>query len=218
MRATTRWRRWVTALAGLILTFAAIGSAVAQAAPAQPTGPAHGLAVLRTVLASPDQGAALSRLSGADRAAFDAVTVPRNVVLLESRGTPAAIDAVSPNASNVALAAISGCWSAWQRWGAHAAAGNTLYTWWLGLRWCGSNGTITSYSVFDRGGESSTPGWTFSGNGGAGSWNVGWEARQYIQERFTFGVGWFSYTNTDCGQIRGGATGLYSYRASCGLN
>jgi len=205
------------------LTALAIASPAANATTS--TGPiATGLAALAKV-----QSGAITAdsITARQRHEIDAVTLPTGVteetpiVHAISSTDPALIGASTADVAHtntVLNSATSGCWSMWIRWRATATAGNTLFTWWLGLAWCSSGGQISSYHVFDRGGESSTPGWSFVGNGGAGSWNVGWEVRQYVQERFSFGIGWFSYTDTRCGQIRGGATVLYSASASCGLN
>lgn len=46
---------------------------------------------------------------------------------------------------------------------------------------------------------------------------MGWEIRSYTKEKFSFGVGDFGYSTSECGQIRGG-NGRYSVQASCGLS
>lgn len=192
----------VLVLSLVVASFAAIGSPRAAAA----IPPIDGYQVISGI-----ESGVITRqnITAQQQAALLDVIAPADVTVLETRTTT---DAPAETATGGA------CWSTWQRWGQRSSHGNTLYTWWQGLRWCARAGQITSSTVFDRGGETSTPGWSFTGHGGQGSWNLGWEVRQYTQEKFTFGIGWFSYTSTKCGQIRGGASGLFSRRESCGLN
>ncbi|HEX8511138.1 MAG TPA: hypothetical protein VF635_16785, partial [Propionibacteriaceae bacterium] len=79
------------------------------------------------------------------------------------------------------------CWSYTKRWGWKAAAGNTVYTIWLGSTWCSSGGRITD-TVYTRGGETSTPGWRHLGSGGGGYRGLGSELRRFIRERFRLEV------------------------------
>lgn len=117
-----------------------------------------------------------------------------------------------------ATAATSSCWTAWAYFDKNAIAGNTVYSWWQTLTWCSTNGTtITSHTVVDRGGETSSPGWSYTGHGLANNAIVGNQIRQYTQEKFTFSVAWTSFTSTECAQIRGTATGTPSVLNSCSL-
>ncbi|NML53950.1 hypothetical protein HHL19_32345 [Streptomyces sp. R302] len=197
--------RVAIATAAVAVTLGAVAPA-AQADESQ----LDGLKIAQRVFDSGNPEQAYAGLSGAEKEAMEHSTKPVKTVLLKTE-----IQAV-PGAKSEAGAL--GCWNTWQRWGKKAAAGNTVYTWWQGLEWCGSGGKITSYKVYDRGGETATPGWSYSGNDGAGSRNVGWEVRQYTKQKFTFGIGQYGYSTSECGQIRGGATGLYSQRASCTLS
>ncbi|MFI9719635.1 hypothetical protein ACIHFE_08255 [Streptomyces sp. NPDC052396] len=190
--------------AGLVALGGSFTTAQA-ASPATPahTGPAHGLALAKQVFSSANPSRAYARLSAADKAAFDGVEKP---VSVNRTVRTAAIRPMS-----------GGCWDEWVRYDFRAAAGNTVYTAWQGLNWCSNGSGITGYHVYDRGGETSTPGWSFQGDNGQGSRNVGWEVRQYTKEKFTFGIGSYGYSANTCVQIRGGATGLYSSSASCSL-
>lgn len=187
------------AVLGCVLATGASGAAAAPS-------PAQGLQLAAGVASAASPAAAYKALTPAQHAVMDAAVMPVKVELARTGLQPSAI-----------RLAQSGCWDAYARYNYKAAAGNTVYTAWQGLTWCGSGGRITSYHVFDRGGETSTPGWSYTGHGGSGSRNVGWEVRQYTQEKFTFGIGQYGFTQTRCLQVRGGATGLYSTRSDCVL-
>jgi hypothetical protein len=167
-----------------------------------------GLELAHRVTEAPNPTEAYQALSETERQTLEQATRPVRMVTLETRGK-------MPTQANVEAAA--GCWRAVARFAWKAAAGNTLYTAWQGLHWCSRNSRITSYYVFDRGGETATPGWSYDGPGGQAANNVGWEVRQYTQEKFKFSLGPINFTNTRCIQVRGGATGLYSSRESCNL-
>jgi len=107
----------------------------------------------------------------------------------------------------VALNAATMCWSARGSW-------STYYgNYWFKLSWCsdGSRVTTSTYS-----GEGSQPLNGATGGQVAGDWNnnVGWETRTALEFRFLY-YGTYYY---ECGQVRGGATGLYSTQQSCNLN
>lgn len=179
----------------------------------------RGMAVLEEVLGADDPGTAMNGLSVADRQAFNDVVVP---VKTEATASAPQLDVAATDKLRSTLGtsddvSAAACWTAHATFKDRARAGNVLYTWWQGLSWCASGGNVTSYYVYDRGGETSTPGWSYIGNGGSGSVNLGWEARQYTQEKFRFATQWVGFTRTKCAQIRGGATGLYSRLASCNI-
>jgi hypothetical protein len=201
----------VVGLAGA--TLGVIGAPAASAAPA-PTG----VSIAKQVLAAANPAAAYNKLTAGQKAAYGSAEKPVSVTAQVTDLRKTSGSAASPLATGSAVSPlVSGCWSAYVLYDWKAAAGNTVYTTWQGLDWC-ANGSISSWHVFVRGGETSTPGWSYDGPHGAGSYNVGWEVRQYTQEKFTFGAGqYFGYSTTPCTQIRGGATGLYSTRATCNL-
>lgn len=188
--------------------FAAISGSASAAPPPVQSAPRYGLQLAEKVASSTNPDAAYNALSAGQKTALNAATRPVKAVLVASSGT-------LPSGAHQAAA---GCYGAYGRFDWRAAAGNTVYTTWQGLHWCSNGSSVTSFYVFDRGGETSTPGWSYQGNGGAGSWNVSWEVRQYTQQKFTFGIGAYGYSTTPCTQVRGGATGLYSSRASCNLS
>jgi hypothetical protein len=89
---------------------------------------------------------------------------------------------------------------------------------WHTLIWCANTLTkrITSYSLGAVGAQSDVPGLFYDGVSGSGFYNVGWEVRSYVQ--YKWHVGWgIVFEDYACSQIRGGATGLYSYRNTCNL-
>lgn len=200
----SKYRFKLVSAIATVLLFASV--VFANAVVASPDGAMIATKVLR----SNDPEKALKNLSPEKRRAFDSVTLP-----IETKVTVSKIEA-APGRGNFSTLA-SGCWNAYVNYDWNAAAGNTVYTTWQGLGWCSNGSSVTSYWVFDRGGETSTPGWSYQGHGGQGSWNVGWEVRQYTQERFTFAVGAYGFTQTPCTQLRGGATGLYSHQSTCNL-
>lgn len=206
-------RKVLTSLGAIIaITIGGLITAgTASATPADPVAD-RGLQLAAELAAG---GQSFDQLSDADQKAVVYVTQPVATVLLDETAGRTAIDeAAGANGTE----AVTACWTSWKRWGAQAAAGNTLYTWWQGLDWCGNGTSITSYSRYDRGGETSTPGWTYIGPAGATYNNVGWEIRSRTQETFQFSViGYPIQTPTECGQIRGGAGGLTSSSTSCSL-
>jgi hypothetical protein len=165
-----------------------------------------GLALAKRVAVAPSPASAYAKLSASERALFDATTTP----VTES------VETTTVPASSITLAAVGGCWSTYQTWKSVGALGNVIYTWWQGFQWCGSGGSVTTHSVYVRGGETATPGWSYDGHGGSGGRNMGWEYRQYTQEKFSFFK--FATQQTKCAQIRGGATGLFSARGNCDLS
>jgi len=183
-------------LAGVMFTMIGTQAASASTAPAAGSG----AAIAEQVLDAANPVAAYNALTDAQKAAYGSAEEPVSVT--------AQVANVSP--------AVAGCWDAYVLYDWKAAAGNTVYTTWQGLNWC-ANGSITKWHVYVRGGETSTPGWSYEGNDGQGARNVGWEVRQYTQQKFTFGIGQYGYSTSPCTQIRGGHTGLYATQASCNL-
>lgn len=202
-------------LTAMLLAAVGCGGAEPDSSEAQFASEAEGLApsavagleLARRVIEAPNPTEAYQALSETERQMLDRATQPVRTELVETRGRMPTQADVEPD----------GCWRAYARYAAKGAFGNTIYTWWQGLYWCGANSRITSYRVIDRGGETSTPGWSYEGRGGQGTLNVGWEVRSYTQEKFRFRAGPIDYTQTRCAQVRGGATGLYSERSSCNL-
>lgn len=179
----------------VVLLSPAAASAATRSAAAGSTAASGGAAIAQHVLNSANPAAAYNALSDSAKRAFGLAERPVSAVV---------------NIQDIRQTDVDPCWSAYVSYDWKAAAGNTVYTTWQGLNWCSNGSSITSYSVFTRGGETSTPGWSYNGNGGQGSWNVGWEVRQYTQEKFTFGLGtYFGYTTSPCtrfGVVRPGCT------------
>lgn len=166
-----------------------------------------GLELARKVIEAPNPTEAYQALSETERQTLDRATQPVRVELVETRGRMPTQDNVEPD----------GCWRAYARYAAKGALGNTIYTWWQGLHWCGSGSRITFHRVFDRGGETRTPGWSHEGPGSRGALRVGAEVRTYTQEKFRFRAGPVDFTRTECAQVRGRSNGRYTIRQSCNL-
>jgi hypothetical protein len=213
----------------LTLALASLGSAIlmltcglAVPASASVASPA---AITASVLNSSDPQAAFLALSAGDRATFLHAFAHQTAVTVVSRGgsyrpTAAERAAMTTSAapatlSNLATSAASGCWyrywyRTWSDLGIHDGDS------WLQLNWCGSHGSITSWSQSNYGCDGHA-GASCSVQGRA-DLNVGWEVRSTRYYKADF----FGYTNSFCMQIRGGATGLYSENSSasggCPLN
>lgn len=208
LRARRPWRLFKTATLvlalGLMASLGTTAAANASTTPAAAVSSAspNGAAVAQSVLRSANPTAAYNALSASAKKAYGQAERPVSATV---------------RVTNVKQTDSDPCWSAYVLYDWKAAAGNTVYTTWQGLDWCSNGSSITSWHVYVRGGETSTPGWSYEGNNGQGSNNVGWEVRQYTEQKFTFGIGQYGYSTSPCTQIRGGATGLYSTQASCNL-
>lgn len=90
---------------------------------------------------------------------------------------------------------------------------------WQAAEWVTQNGQVVSWQRTERGGQGLVFGHNYTGTGGDGSRNVGWEFRSYTQENFTFGISFLGVGSsfTGCIQLRGGQ-GEYSFMANCDLN
>lgn len=194
--------------------------------------------VVKLVLGSPDPSAALNGLTPAQQAVFATAfanqtpgpfTVSGTGTLAPAgsgtSATLAAAPAAGPSSGAASSASIagtgsatvstsstSGCWyeyiyQEWYDYGFHS--GNT----WMQLNWCGSGGSITSWSTSNVGGQG-LGGVSYDGVVGKGHLNVGWEVRVYREFKFDL----YGFVANPCMQIRGGATGLYSYQQSCNLS
>ena len=134
---------------------------------------------------------------------------------MKAMGTARASTRTSPaqHATGSAdLALAGGCWSQYKYHKWYDLGLNTGDTW-MTAHWCSNGSSITSYSLSNRGGQG-YKGIEYKGLGGTYRSNVGWEVRQ--AQSFKFSVLWANAN--PCMQIRGGRTGLYSYRATCNLS
>jgi hypothetical protein len=98
------------------------------------------------------------------------------------------------------------------------ALGKTTFGTWLGIDWCAKRKRVISSHIYTRGGETSTPLWSFSGNHGKGTRYVGSQVRVYAEEEFSFGLGIYITHDYVCTQIRGNTTGRWSWLGSCNLS
>ncbi|MEZ0093584.1 hypothetical protein [Streptacidiphilus sp. EB129] len=208
------------AFAAAACSIAGLGMATAPSASAS-TSPNAGLAVAKHVFAAGNPQAAYKALSAADKAAFNSVEQPATASHTQTATplTAAQARALRP-ASGMRPMAYSGCWALSDTWGEKAAAGNTLFTYWQATEVCVSNGRVTGVSVYNYGGETSTPGWYKSGDATSATFNAGWEGRGYVQVNYALGVnGWNIQHLTPCGQLRLNGNGYnYAVSSSCNLN
>lgn len=175
----------------------------------------RGSAVAQRVFAADNPRMAYESLSTGDRMAFDAVERV-SLITHSSSATRITTDAAATNFA----AAYSGCWAMSQTWKGYGTFGNVLFTYWQATRVCVSAGNVYSVSVYNYGGETSTPGWYVKKNPTTRTYNAGWEGRGLVQVYFALGVnGWDVQQPTLCGQLRLNANG-YNYldSASCNLN
>ena len=215
-------RLFAAALAALIAAMASVLGASGIAAGTTESENQRSIRLAEALFKTTNPKAAYDRLSPADReSAMRALRPDPTQLSLTTSYTPAPQSSPTNAAVPSALTAVTTakkCWSVYKKWEQNSSAGNTLYTYWMGLKWCGQSGKVSNVNVYTRGGETATPGWRYMGHGGSGANNVGWEVRRYVQEKFQFGLnGWDVIVANRCGQIRGGATGLYSTRQNCDL-
>ncbi len=206
---------WRTARAALLASVAvsALLATTGTYAQAAPQGsPTYGLSVAEKVAASADPAQAYHDLSASDLAAFNSVEVPVSTALVSQSSTPVPKSAA-------AAAAFSGCWALSDTWAGKAAAGNTLYTYWQATQVCVSGGRVTSVTVYNYDGETSTPLWSYKGATKA-TYNAGFEGRGYVKAHFQLGTyGIIVQDVYACGQLRLNANGhSYAVSSSCNLN
>ncbi len=171
----------------------------------------------------PQLAAYLETLDPAEREQFIETQLPETVDVTVGSQLPADSTALaSVLASRVAGRSVTpmatGCWSQRWTWAPKAAAGNTLYTYYHVGRWCSSGSSVTSATIADYGGETSTPGWSYEGMIGSGKGVVSNEGRSYTRHKFELSVGsWVVQTKTPCGRVKGKSSGSSSADATCGI-
>lgn len=176
-------------------------TALALVAPttAPPPAVADPLSVVERVFASADPDAAHAALSPTELALFNAA-----YVLDRIEEGPAEIISVSAACKN------SRAWMAGK-----AAAGNTLFTYWMTLHWCHDNkkGWHSLYITEDgTGGETKTPGYTYKGTthhdagvvGTARAWSRHWFEIKFLPDnkpcvRIYLTQDYRSFKDTKCG-------------------
>jgi len=206
----------VTGMLMASLTLGSVATAVAQ--PSSENLGAEKAALVKIVSAK-DHKAAYDSLSATDKALYakalthQKVTEVKHANRMSSAEVSAAV-ASGELAAKPAFAATSSggaCWSAYayDTWSdLTVAEGNTWFT----LNWCSDGTRVTTYDYRNVGGQGLNT-WQYTGIAGNFETNVGWEAREAIEYRFSFeGKNFFV-----CEQLRGGATGLYSHQQSCNL-
>lgn len=202
----------------VIVTGQLIASSPSPPPPESTSG--NGLAIVHNLMESSDPTAAFNALSHDDKRIVKAALTVEKVTNDESRTTQVAPSPADLQAAikHGATSSVS-CWDVWNRWAGRNMVGGALVTWWQGLRWCGDGTKVTSYNVYDRGGETSTPGWHYEGHSGDPAYRyLGWEVRAITREKFRLSLGpWDPQNPILCGQNRGGASGASSNSQSCSM-
>lgn len=195
-------------LGGVAAAFTALAAVAPNAsAAAEPSSDE----IAAAVYASSDVPTAFAALTPDQQATFAARMsnwVAEEVETRTSQVQPDAAELKAMGGSKVA----GGCWYQYRYHKWKDLGINTGDTW-MTARWCSSGGRMTSYKLTDQGGQGKK-GIKYEGLGGAYYLNVNWEVR--MAQSFKFSVVWANAN--PCMQIRGGGTGLYSYRADCNLS
>jgi len=165
----------------------------------------------------------LAGLTDDERAEFLATQVPATTEVELGAQTPADGAAVSSlltaRFSGLAVTPMSvGCWTQRWTWNKKAAVGNTLFTYYHVGKWCASGSSVTSASIADRGGETSTPGWSYQGVTASASGIVSNEGRSYSKHKFVFKIGSFTVqTQTPCARVKGKYNATSTADGTCGI-
>lgn len=179
-------------------------------------------AIVHSVFASSNPEVAISALSAPEMALFidsfshltsDSYVTPNLPTSSSNGGLGLVAPATLTSTRAVVIPmATAGCWyhyefKSWYDFGIHT--GDT----WMQLNWCSNGSTITSYYPSNLGGSGDS-GVSYDGITGYYQNNLGWEVRYAVGYRFHIGLA----VANPCMQIRGGATGFYSYLSSCNLS
>ncbi|UJP41101.1 hypothetical protein [Cellulomonas palmilytica] len=166
----------------------------------------------------------LDSLSPAERDEFIATQLPATTDVEVGGQQPEDFTAVrsllAARASSLSMTtSASGCWSQRWTWAPKAAAGNTLYTYYHVGHWCASGSSVTSAKISDHGGETSTPGWSYSGVVGSGRGVVSNEGRSYTRHKFVLKIGGITLqTSTPCARVKGRSSGSSTADSVCGIS
>ncbi|NEA35743.1 hypothetical protein [Streptomyces sp. SID13031] len=166
--------------------------------------------IAQSVYSAPDAAIAFAALSEHQQVMFAARTSQWKAVEVETRTskvtpTKQQLKAMGPST------AAGGCWYVYKYHDWYDVWIKTGSTW-MTATWCSNGSTITSYNLSGQGGQG-YKGIKYEGLGSKYVHNVGWEVRQ--AQQFKFNLGWANFN--PCMQIRGGATGLYSFQPHCNL-
>jgi hypothetical protein len=196
-----------------------IGSAVsAQAAPREPE-----VDIPAGVVVTDELQEYLDTLSAAEREEFVTTMLPVERVQVVQDQVP--LDDAARESARLARVTgetiaplATGCWAGRVNDKYKAAAGNTVFTFYHVGQWCASGSTVTSASVADAGGETSTPGWRYEGVINKSAGVVSSQGRSYSQVKFVLGAGgWDIQTATPCTRVKGAAAGTYTWDTTCGI-
>ena len=172
---------------------------------------------------SPELQNYLDTLGPEEQAEFIASTLPATETITYGKQTPADGMAVaSLSAANARGVAVSpratGCWTLRVNGSAKAATGNTLYTYYHVGKWCASGSTVTSATIQERGGETSTPGWRWAGAIGGGAGVVSNQGRSFSQVSFILKAGLWDVQNpTPCLRVNGMSNATGTTSSACSI-
>ncbi|WNG56459.1 hypothetical protein F0U59_18100 [Archangium gephyra] len=191
-------------LLALLASVSAFGVAHARPAPA----PAEAADPVSKVLKAPDPKKALEGLDAKEKADFNARMQVADVTLED--GTAEKVE------DSGAKVAGQSCWKGQTRGSAKAAAGNTLFTFWVNGRWCASGGRVTKASFTRADGETKTPGWRYDGVKTKGGEAHKGQARVWAKHRFILGAGGIDIKTDDrCLRLNGTANGKIKGEYKC---
>lgn len=95
---------------------------------------------------------------------------------------------------------------------------NDLVSYYHVGRWCVTNGSVTSASISDYGGQPVSAGWRGGDRINSGQGVTGGEGRSYSQFKFTFGTGgWDILEERPCVRVNGRSNATYTSGATCGI-
>lgn len=98
-------------------------------------------------------------------------------------------------------------------------SGDTLYTYYIQIKWCMSGSTVTSTSTIARGGSTQWLGWDYLGITASGSAVISNWGRNYAQYKFQYSVFHVGVIQTvfPCSQLHGIGVNLVRVGSACGL-
>lgn len=204
----------MSTLRAAFAAFFALALMLGFASSASAAPPWTGEQILREIVTSNHPERVKSRLNAAERTLAQKAFEEHLVVTKAHTSDRRALSKAQAQRMGLDTSAYAsgGCWYDYEYsnltlFGVRAGA------MWMRLNWCGSGGRITSYYASNVGGAGYN-GVSYDGYNGVYYRNAGWEVRAAASYKYS--LGWASTSR--CGQIRGGATGLYSTRLTCNLN
>jgi len=120
---------------------------------------------------------------------------------------------------NGPLSAAAVCYYASRTNYGRGPGGDTLYTYYIQIKWCMAGSSVTSTSTIARGGSTQWLGWDYLGVTASGSSVIGNWGRNYAQYKFQYSVFHVGVIQTvfPCSQLHGIGVNLVRVGSACGL-